>query len=191
MVLAIAGTNFASSTSMRSAYDLSTGTVPVSAKIALALSDDLLTKHSKYRLILTGASQGGAVAQHVALNLGSRAEAWVFNSQGLHKTLYNSVSSEQLTRIHHAYVAGEMLNGENYHLGKQVIQTQIPVKGTLIPVNDTLYADITNAFYNSHSTATSTGMYYMVTRSGMLHWTGSLLKAVEHHAKYGHLPSLY
>ena len=175
---------------MYSALQLSFGAISSAAKIARNITTELQKAYSGYTIEITGASQGGAIAQYAAITKNIRAKAVVFNSLALSEDITSTLSNEQKSRIRHAYVQGETLNGSNYHLMGLALQNDMPVQGSIIPVSGELEDILSNNFYHSFS-YWETPLYYATTYAGMMHWTGSLLKAVEYHAGYNELPSLY
>ena len=192
VVIAIAGTNFSSMTSMRSAYSLGYGEVSQAAKIARRTAIELQKLYPGFTIELTGASQGGAVAQYAAATPQIKGRAIVFNSLGLHPSITSGWSQEQLQRISHVYLDGELLNGDSYssYAARRAIQNKVPVDGVAIPVDPVLESYIADAYYKAFKVWQKPG-YYAMPRSAMLHWTGSLLKAFEYHADYNDLPGLY
>ena len=192
VVIAIAGTNFGSRTSMESAYSLSSGKVSQAASIARMIATEMQLLYRDYTIELTGASQGGAVAQYAAVEPQINGRAVVFNSQGIHPSITSKWSKSQKQRISHLYLDGELLNGDSYvdYAAQSVIQNKMPVDGLAVPVDPVLETYIKDAYYKASSTVEK-ARYYFTPRGVMLHWTGSLLEAFEYHADYYHLPSLY
>ncbi|WP_263078982.1 hypothetical protein [Endozoicomonas sp. Mp262] len=195
IVLAIAGTDLGllsmeSLNSIGSAVYLGNGGVSAPAAKALQLIKALERDYQGYSLKMTGASQGGAIAQYVAIN--STAEAFVFNSQGLPAYLTGKLSREQLGRLHHTYVEGEILNSKSAipKLASFLVQNPVPVEGYAIPVDDVLDIRMTEAFFKKANALSYYVTYYITPESFIRHWTGSILEAVEYYAGFDELPSL-
>ena len=192
LVIAIAGTNFGSTTSMLSAYSLGSGKISKAAIAARKIAIEMQKSYPDFSIELTGASQGGAIAQYAAVTKEIKGKAIVFNSLAIHSSITSLWSEEQSERISHAYLDGELLNGNSYSslAAQNTLQNEMPVSGFAVPVDPILEAYIADAYYKSSSTAEK-ARYYFTPKAVMLHWTGSLLEAVEYHAEYQHLPSLY
>ncbi len=172
IVMAIAGTQFSKTASLHSAGTIAYGFQTQVLDEALSLSRDLKEKHPDYTLELTGASQGGAVAQYVSINMND-ARAYVFNSQALHKTFTGDLNDNQLSRIHSAYIESEMLNNALVP-GYWLIQNTMPVDGVVLKLDDELTERINGIYF------TFSGIAYVFTPDNfILHWTGSVLEAVE------------
>lgn len=197
VVLAIAGTDFSSPASMGSAWNLSAGKRTGAAILARKLATDLQNTYKGYTIELTGASQGGAIAQYAAVEPSINGKAFVFNSLAIGSDITSQWSKEQLSRISHAYVEGEMLNGDDFNFAGAVFQSKMPVEGVVIPVYGVVEEQITNVYYNSYNWDSYNKLiswtpYLLTSRSIMLHWTGALLEAVEYHAGHGDtLPPLH
>ncbi|MRI33306.1 hypothetical protein EOPP23_09955 [Endozoicomonas sp. OPT23] len=192
LVVAIAGTDFSPSafiTSVTSAYNLANGTASDAALTALFVVRDLQEKYDGYNIELTGASQGGAIAQYVVSNT-KNTSAIVFNSEFLHPSLSSELDGD---RVKHSYVEGESLNGESYHFARALVKNTAPVKSTVLPVSEELSSIITNKYYQfSTSGSPKLGWlsYQTTTASFVRHWTGAILETIEYHTQ-DNLPSIF
>ena len=188
VVIAIAGTNFASPTSINSAYSLSAGKVSRAAEIARIVAVEMQLMYPDFTIELTGASQGGAVAQYAAVEPGINGKAIIFNSQAINPSVTSGWSNNQLKRINHYYLEDELLNGGNHspYAILRPIENKMPVDGTVIPINPILESYIFDDYYKFFGS-----LYYVSPGNIILHWTGSILEAFEYYAGYNHLPSLY
>ncbi|OED49952.1 hypothetical protein ACH42_01545 [Endozoicomonas sp. (ex Bugula neritina AB1)] len=179
ITIAIAGTNFKSPTSIGSAISLAHGYVSGTASEALQLTQDIQKENPEYRIILTGSSQGGAIAQYVVANT-AETTAVVFNSLGLHPSLATNLTDNNLT---HLFVEGEALSEGTYHMAGQYIQNVLPVQGKMMPVSDALSSIITNQYFNAQNGKSLGGwMSFNTTSTSFIHhWSGAILETIEHH----------
>ena len=170
LIVAIAGTDFANPTSIVSALSLyyNWGFSSAAAQ-AFILVADLQAMYPGYNIELTGASQGGAIAQYVA-SLTPNIKVTVFNSETLHPALTNGLNDENVT---HLYVEGEALNPS--------VNSGATFSSLLIPVSPELGENIKNTYYRYYKGFSSyfTPSAYYTPKSIIRHWTGSLLQAVE------------
>ncbi len=183
ITIAIAGTDFSSLTSLYSAAQLAAGYASAAATEAVNLTKDIQQANPGYTLILTGASQGGAIAQYVVSRT-AETRAIVFNSQALHPKLIQQALTEK--EVTHLFVEGEAMSPDSDHLVEYLIQNPMPVAGKMIPVDPELDAIIINTYFSYARGNTATGWvsYQTSTLSFIRHWTGALLTAIEQHNGY-------
>lgn len=174
ITLAIAGTDFGDLDSILSAFYLSYGYSSEALVNGVELARNLRDKFQEqgYRLEITGASQGGAIAMMAAYATDS--VAYVFNSQMPHASLLADVEDNQKTRIKHAFIEGDMLN-DSIHPAAFVVQNSLSVETLEIMIFDEMQEEIEAVYYQQHGWAG----YYTATTPWIMHWTGTVLYVSE------------
>ena len=174
IALAIAGTDFGDLDSILSAFYLAYGYSSEALVDGVELARNLRDKFQDqgYRLEITGASQGGAIAMMAAYATDS--VAYVFNSQVPHGSLLTDVADNQKTRIKHAFIEGDMLN-DSIHPAAFVVQNSLSVETLEIMIFDELQDEIEDIYFKQHGWVG----YYTATTPWVMHWTGTVLYVSE------------
>ncbi len=188
IAIAFSGTDFSSPTSVVSAVNLAFGYVSNTVQEALNLVVALQNNNPEHRFVLTGASQGGAIAQYVVSQT-KNTSAIVFNSQGLHPEMAHGLTENNVT---HLFVEGESMSEDSGHLLGSWVQNALPVTGKMLPVSEVMSSIITNYYFDAQQGQTVSGWlaYRTTTSSFVRHWTGSVLAILEQNNGYN-MTSLY
>ena len=193
LVAAIAGTDFSSKASMTSALNLANGIASDAAVFASDIINELQVVNPDYNIVLTGASQGGAIAQYIVAHT-EGTSAVIFNSEFLYPSLAIGLDSSRVT---HSYVEGEFLNGNSWHIARPFIRNTTNIESSVMPVNSVLSSIITNKYYSYEMSGKglmpqTLGLlgYYTTTPSFIRHWTGAILETIEYHTQQN-LPSIF
>ena len=170
VVLTIAGTDFSDWDSISSALYIAYGYSSEAMVNGIDLAQDLKQMYySKgYQIEVTGASQGGAIAQMAAYS--TNAAAYVFNSQMPHSSVIDAISDDDKTLIKHAYIEGDMLNDSFLHPAGWIIQNSLTVETIELPVDEDLEEEINNEYYKKFGSG-----YYFTSTAWKRHWTGTVL----------------
>ena len=170
VVLAIAGTDFSDKDSILSAVYLAYGKHSDAMMNGMDLAHDLRQMYLRkgFRVEITGASQGGAIAQLAAY--ATDASAFVFNSQMPEQALLDIVMKDARTHIKHAYIEGDLLN-DSIHPAGFLFQNSSEVETLEIMLDDNMEDEVNNVYYRQHG-----GFgYYFATTPWVRHWTGTVL----------------
>ncbi|MET4692236.1 hypothetical protein [Endozoicomonas lisbonensis] len=170
VALAIAGTDFSDIDSILSAAYLAYGKHSGAMMNGMDLAHDLRQMYfgKGYRIEITGASQGGIIAQLAAY--ATNASAFVFNSQMPGQALLDIVMSDAKVNIKHAYIEGDMLN-DSIHPAGFFFQNSSTVETLEIMIDDDMEDELNNVYYKQHGVFG----YYFATTPWIRHWTGTVL----------------
>ena len=170
VLLAIAGTDFSDKDSILSAAYLAYGRYSGAMMNGMDLANDLRQMYFEkgYRIEITGASQGGAIAQLAAY--ATDASAFVFNSQMPGQALLDIVMPDARVDIKHAYIEGDMLN-DSIHPAGFLFQNSSTVETLEIMLDDTMEDEVNDVYYKQHGAFG----YYFATTPWVRHWTGTVL----------------
>ena len=151
------------------------------------LADSLKSMYPNHSLEITGYSFSGALAQAAMSTSESIDQAYIFNSYGIHPSWLEDVSENRLARIHHSYIEGSLLHGQDYNLLSRYSRWKLPpnkvvVAGMKIPSSG-LESHIRHIYKLNHYDSWLDALYNYVTSIWILHSKESVLRAFEAHLK--------
>ncbi|WP_257284446.1 hypothetical protein [Endozoicomonas sp. SESOKO1] len=152
------------------------------------LADALKGIYPDHSLEITGYSFSGAVAQAVMSISESIDQAYIFNSYGIHPSWLEGISESRLARIHHSYVEGSLLYGQDYNPLSRYSRWKLPpnkvvVAGMKIPSSG-LESHIRHIYQMNHQDSWLDTAYNYVTSTWILHSKESVLRAFEAHLQF-------
>ncbi len=151
------------------------------------LADDLKEIYPNHSLEITGYSFSGAVAQAAMAISDTIEQAYIFNSHGIHPTWLAGMPEDRLARIHHSFVEGSFLHGQDYNpLSRYSRWKQPPnkvaVAGMKIPSSG-LEPHIRHIYQLNHHDGWLDTFYNYITSIWILHSKESVLRAFEANLK--------
>ncbi|MBO9482495.1 MULTISPECIES: hypothetical protein [Gammaproteobacteria] len=147
------------------------------------LADSLKDMYPNHSVEITGYSFSGAIAQ-AAMSISETIEqAYIFNSYGIHPSWLAGMPESRLARIHHSYVEGSFLHGQDYNPLSRYSRWKLPpnkvvVAGMKIPSSG-LEPNIRHIYQLNHHDSWLDTFYNFVTSIWILHSKESVLRAFE------------
>lgn len=157
-------------------------------KAITELTESFKNMYPDHSLEITGYSFSGAIAQAVMSTSESIDQAYIFNSYGIHPSWLGEMSEDKLDRIHHSYVEGSFLHGQqDYNLLSRYSRWKLPqnkvvVGGMVLPSNG-LESHIRHIYKLSHHENWLDAFYNYITSIWVLHSKESVLRVFEAHLK--------
>ena len=152
------------------------------------LAESFKSMYPEHSLEITGYSFSGAIAQAVMSTSEFIDQAYIFNSYGIHPSWLKEMSENRLARIHHSYVEGSFLHGQqDYNLLSRYSRWKLPqnkvvVAGMMLP-SDGLESHIQHIYKLNHHESWLDTFYNYATSIWVLHSKESVLRVFETHLK--------
>lgn len=154
------------------------------------LAESFQEMYPNHTLEIVGYSYSGAVAQ-VALSM-SRAfdQAFIFNSYGIDPTWLEAVPEERLARIHHSYVEGSLLHGQDRNVLSRYSRWRLPQHKVVVPgmkiSSRGLEPEFRQLYKMKHRDGWLDSFYNFATSVWVLHSKEAVLRAFEVHLGFNY-----
>ena len=149
------------------------------------LISDVKAEYPDHAIDVVGYSHSGALAQALIFASPLIDRAYIFNSYGVHPDWLNNNDADEKrqTRIHHAYIDGSFLHGQDYNPLSRYSRAQLPshkVAGSSMALSATgLEPNLRQIYRMNHNDSWSDTLYNLLTGIWILHSKEAVLRTFE------------
>lgn len=149
------------------------------------LAESLKEMYPNHSIEITGYFYSGAIAQVAMSTSDFIDQAYIFNSYGVHPSWIETMPEERLAKIHHSYIEGSLLHGQDYNLFSRYSRWRLPQHKVIVPgmkiSASGLEPHIRQIYKLNHSDSWLDAFYNFATNIWILHSKESVLRAFEAH----------
>lgn len=136
-----------------------------------------------YPVDVAGYSHSGALVQALMFASPLIDQAYIFNSYGVHPGWLNGVDDERQSRIHHAYIEGSLLYGQDYNILSRYSRWRLPphkVFAASVALSATgLEPNLRQVYRTKHRDSWRDAFYNLMSAIWVLHSKEAVLRIFE------------
>ncbi|KEI72998.1 hypothetical protein [Endozoicomonas elysicola] len=147
------------------------------------LAASLKEMYPYHSMEITGYSYSGAIVQVVMSTATFIDQAYIFNSYGVHPSWIETMPEEGFGKIHHSYVEGSFLHGQDYNLFSRYSRWGLPKNKVIVPgmkiASSGQESHIRQIYKLNHHDSWLDAFYNFATNIWILHSKEAVLRVFE------------